>query len=36
MEFENKINIIQNLIRSKNFSIAIINCKKLLKKYPDN
>ena len=36
MEFKNKINIIQNLIRSKNFSIAIINCKKLLKKYPDN
>ena len=36
MEFKNKINIIQNLIRSKNFSIAVVNCKKLLKKYPDN
>ena len=36
MEFKNKIYIIQNLIKSKNFSTAIINCKKLLKKYPDN
>ena len=36
MEFKNKIYIIQNLIKSENFSTAIINCKKLLKKYPDN
>ena len=36
MEFKNKIYIIQNLIKLKNFSTAIINCKKLLKKYPDN
>ena len=36
MELKNKIFIIQNLIRAKNFSTAIANCKKLLKKYPEN
>jgi Flp pilus assembly protein TadD len=36
MELKNKIFVIQNLIRSENFSTAIVNCKKLLKKYPEN
>ena len=36
MELKNKIFVIQNLIRSENFSTAIVNCKKLLKKYPNN
>ena len=36
MELRQKIQIIQNLIKVENFTSAIINCKKLLKKYPNN
>ncbi len=36
MELKNKIQTIQNLIRVNSFSIAIANCKKLIKKYPTN
>ena len=36
MELRQKIQAIQNLIRVKNFLSAIVNCKKLLKKYPNN
>ena len=36
MELRQKIQIIQNLIKVENFSLATINCKKLLKKYPNN
>ena len=36
MEFKNQILKIQNLITSKNFSTAFVNCKKFLKKYPEN
>jgi len=36
MELKNKVQTIQNLIRIQNFSVAISNCKKLIKKYPNN
>lgn len=36
MELEKKINIIQNLIRAQNYSLAITNCKKLISKLPTN
>ena len=36
MELRQKIQSIQNLIRVENFSSAAKNCKKLLKKYPNN
>jgi tetratricopeptide (TPR) repeat protein len=36
MEIKKKIFIIQNLIRSENFSLAVTNSKKLIKKYPNN
>tara|TARA_B100000787_G_scaffold167413_1_gene154140 strand:- start:222 stop:1778 length:1557 start_codon:yes stop_codon:yes gene_type:complete len=36
MELENKINIIQNLIKTQNYSLAITNCKKLISKLPTN
>ena len=36
MEIKNKIFVIQNLIRSGNFSLAVTNSKKLIKKYPQN
>ena len=36
MELRQKIQSIQNLIRVENFTSAITNCKKLLKKYPNN
>ena len=36
MEIKKKIVVIQNLIRSENFSLAVVNSKKLIKKYPEN
>ena len=36
MELRQKVQVIQNLIRVENFSSATANCKKLLKKYPNN
>ena len=36
MELKNKIQTIQNLIQVGSLSIAITNCKKLIKKYPTN
>ena len=36
MELRNKIQTIQNLISVQKFSIAVSNCKRLIKKHPNN
>ena len=36
MELKDKIQTIQNLIRTQNLPLAVSNCKKLLKKHPQN